>query len=86
MSLHRSLKTKPSGLNQHRNVLRRSERIEKLAELGDFDAENDSPFGLVKGGSRKVVTKKKKAEAGTDEEGGDETATAAEGEPESSDS
>ena len=86
MSLHRSLKTKPAGLNQHRNVLRRSERIEKLAELGDFDAENDSPFGLVKVGNRKMITKKKKAEATTDEEGGDETAAAAEGEGESSDS
>ena len=84
MSLHRSLKTKPAGLNQHRNVLRRSERIEKLAELGDFDAENDSPFGLVKVGNRKMVTKKKKAEAKTDEEGGEEAAS--EGEAESSDS
>ena len=59
MSLHRSLKTKPAGLNQHRNVLRRSERIEKLAELGGFDAESDSPFGLVKVGNRKMVAKKK---------------------------
>ena len=59
MSLHRSLKTKPAGLNQHRNVLRRSERIEKLAELGNFDGESDSPFGLVKVGNRKMVTKKK---------------------------
>tara|TARA_B100001059_G_scaffold227720_1_gene257916 strand:+ start:4124 stop:4357 length:234 start_codon:yes stop_codon:yes gene_type:complete len=59
MSLHRSLKTKPSGLNQHRNVLTRIERITQLAENGDFEMKGDSPFGLVKVGSRKVVTKKK---------------------------
>lgn len=83
MSLHRSLKTKPAGLNQHRNVLRRSERIAKLAELGGFDAENDSPFGLVKVGNRKMVTKKKKTEAKTDDA---DTKAASEGEGESSDS
>ncbi|MCH2140685.1 MAG: small basic protein [Phycisphaerales bacterium] len=64
MSLHRSLKTKPAGLNQHRNVLKRNERVGKLVERGDFDLETDSPIGLVKVGNRQVVTKKpKKAEA-----------------------
>ena len=64
MSLHRSLKTKPAGLNRHRNVLKRNERVEKLVERGDFDLETDSPFGLVKVGNRQIVTKKpKKAEA-----------------------
>ncbi|HCA38659.1 MAG TPA: small basic protein [Phycisphaerales bacterium] len=62
MSLHRSLKTKPAGLNQHRNVLKRSERVEKLAEKGEFDFENDSPIGLVKVANRAVVTKKPKKE------------------------
>lgn len=62
MSLHRSLKTKPAGLNQHRNVLKRSERIERLAEKGEFDHENDSPIGLVKVANRAVVTKKPKKE------------------------
>jgi small basic protein (TIGR04137 family) len=69
MSLHRSLKTKPAGLNRHRNVLTRHERIALLAEKGGFQ-DGDSPFGLIKVGSRKVVTKKKKK----DEEGGDELA------------
>lgn len=61
MSLHRSLKTKPAGLNQHRNVLKRHERIAKLTELGEFD-ENDSPLGIVKVRSIKIVTKKAKKE------------------------
>ena len=71
MSLHRSLKTKPSGLNQHRNVLKRSERVELLSEKGEFDMESDSPIGLVKVGNRAVVTKKPKKEA---EEGADSEA------------
>ena len=58
MSLHRSLKTKPAGLNQHRTVLTRDERISQLIERGEFDDSDDSPFGLVKVGNRKVVTKK----------------------------
>ncbi|MCH2135701.1 MAG: small basic protein [Phycisphaerales bacterium] len=59
MSLHRSLKTKPAGLNRHRNVLTRHERIAHLTERGSFQ-DGDSPLGLVKVGSRKIVTKKKK--------------------------
>ena len=70
MSLHRSLKTKPAGLNQHRNVLTRAERIEKLADDDKFDKESDSPIGLPKVGSRKIkLASKKKADDG---EGGDE--------------
>ena len=69
MSIHRSLKTKPSGLNQHRNVLTRDERIAQLAMQGDFDNDSDSPFGLVKVGNRKMVTKKKVKEAKDDEAG-----------------
>jgi small basic protein (TIGR04137 family) len=65
MSLHRSLKSKPAGLNRHRNVLTRHERILMLAEKGTFN-DGDSPLGLLKVGSRKVVTKKK-AKEGTDE-------------------
>ena len=68
MSLHRSLKTKPSGLNQHRNVLKRSERVELPSEKGEFDMESDSPIGLVKVGNRAVVTKKPKKEATEDGE------------------
>ena len=79
MSLHRSLKTKPAALNQHRNVLSRAERIEKLIERGVFSMDDDSPLGLVKVASRKAVVKKKKKEeaAGTEEaaEGGEEQAS-----------
>jgi len=82
MSLHRSLKTKPAGLNQHRNVLSRDERISQLIERGDFDDSTDSPFGLVKVANRKVVTKKPpKEEKDTEGEGveGAEGAEAVEG-------
>lgn len=74
MSLHRSLKTKPAGLNRHRNVLTRHERITLLAEKGGFE-DGDSPFGLVKVASRKVVTKKKKKEEGAGEDGAEGTET-----------
>ncbi len=67
MSLHRSLRTQPSALNQHRNVLTRTERIARLAAEERFDPEADSPMGLVKVANRQTVTKKKKAEAKTEE-------------------
>ena len=54
MSLHRSLKSKPAGLNQHRNVLTRAERIEKLADEDKFDKDTGSPIGLPKVASRKI--------------------------------
>ncbi|MHC4910054.1 MAG: small basic protein [Planctomycetota bacterium] len=60
MSLHRSLKTQPAALNQHRNVLSRTERIAMLVEEGRFENGTDSPIGLVKVASRKVTTGKKK--------------------------
>jgi small basic protein (TIGR04137 family) len=66
MSLHRSLKTKPTGLNQHRNVLTRAERIEKLVEEDKFSTDENSPMGLPKVGSRKVKIASKKKE-GTEE-------------------
>ena len=69
MSLHRSLKTKPSALDQHRNVLTRAERIARLSEDDKFDPESDSPLGLVKVGNRQIVTKKKEKAAKTDEDG-----------------
>jgi len=53
MSLHRSLKTKPSALNQHRNVLKRAERIERLKDQGSWDGKK-SPLGIVKVGNRRV--------------------------------
>ena len=60
MSLHRSLKTKPAALNQHRNVLSRAERIARLSAEGSFDPEADSPIGLVKVANRQIVAAKKK--------------------------
>jgi small basic protein (TIGR04137 family) len=72
MSLHRSLKTQPSALNQHRNVLTRAERIARLSDKDRFDPESNSPLGLVKVANRQIVTGKKKKVAKDDE--GDETA------------
>jgi small basic protein (TIGR04137 family) len=60
MSLHRSLKTEPAALNQHRNVLTRAERIVRLIDEGKHDPKEDSPLGLTKVASRKVAVKKKK--------------------------
>ncbi len=61
MSLHRSLRTKPTALNQHRNVLTRAERITRLTEENRFDPETASPLGLVKVAHRAVATRKKAA-------------------------
>ncbi len=67
MSLHRSLKTQPSALNQHRNVLTRTERVARLKDKGRFN-EGDSPLGLAKVGNRQVVAGKKKKDKDEDEE------------------
>lgn len=70
MSLHRSLKTKPSALNQHRNVLTRAERIGKLTETEKFIKDKTSPLCLPKVANRMVVTAKKpKKEAAAEGEG-----------------
>ena len=80
MSLHRSLKTKPAGLNQHRNVLTRGERVAKLLEEDKFDPEKDSPIGMVKVGNRSMVVKKKKKTQETEGDGdGDGAAAASDG-------
>ena len=47
MSLHKSLKSQDE-LKRERNVLTRRERVKKLMELGVFDEEDDSVFGLSK--------------------------------------
>ena len=73
MSLHRSLKTKPSALNRHRNVLTRAERIARLMEKAGFEPEDDSPLGLPKVANRQIVTGKKKKAAKEEEEGGETT-------------
>lgn len=76
MSLHRSLKTKPSALNQHRNVLTRAERITRLQDQDRFNPSEDSPIGLPKVGNRMMVTKKKKAAKEETEEATEEKAEA----------
>jgi len=67
MSLHRSLKTTAGALNQHRNVLTRAERIERLEEESRFDRDASSPIGLVKVANRAVGGKKKKTAKAEDE-------------------
>ncbi len=67
MSLHRSLKTQSGGLNTHRNVLTRAERIAKLTEEERFSSDKNSALGIVKVRSIKAAAaKKKKAEEGTE--------------------
>jgi small basic protein (TIGR04137 family) len=69
MSIHPSLKTKSGALNQHRNVLTRTERVAKLTLEHGFDPEKKSALGLVKVRSIKVSAGKKatkKAEAAGD--------------------
>ena len=67
MSIDRSLKSKDS-LVRHRNVLTRSERLDRLEEEERWN-EGDSVLGLVKVVHRKaVVSKKDKAEAGKEGE------------------
>jgi small basic protein (TIGR04137 family) len=63
MSLHRSLKTKPGALNQHRNVLTRAERIAQLSEQDRFHPGDSCPLGLAKVTSRAAATSKKKKAA-----------------------
>jgi small basic protein (TIGR04137 family) len=67
MSLHRSLKTKPVALNQHRNVLTRAERIARLTAQNRFDPDESSPLGLGKVTNR-AAAKKKKAVKQEDQE------------------
>jgi small basic protein (TIGR04137 family) len=77
MSIDRTLKSS-SALTRHRNVLTRAERIEKLADDGRWDEEDNSVFGLPKVANRKAsVGKKDKKETTTTE--GEEAVT--EGEP-----
>ena len=86
MSLHRSLKTQPGALNEHRNVLTRAERITRLVEQDRFRLEDDSPLNLPKVANRAVSTGKKKkaaeeqteeAAATTEEVAGDSAASSA---------
>ncbi len=70
MSIDKSLKTS-GALSQHRNVLTRAERIEKLKDAERW-TEDQSPFGLIKVAHRrsKVGGKvKKKTEVVAEGEG-----------------
>ena len=58
MSIDRSLKIN-NALSRHRNVLSRTERIEKLQEEGLWQ-DGDSVTGLVKVSNYKAVAGKKK--------------------------
>ncbi len=59
MSIHPSLKSKSGALNQHRNVLTRTERIAKLTELALFDNAKNSALCLPKVRSIKAAVAKK---------------------------
>lgn len=63
MSMHRSLKTQPGALNEHRNVLTRAERITRLMDQDRFGVDDDSPLNLPKVANRAVSTGKKKKAA-----------------------
>jgi len=52
MSLHSSLKT-GGNLASHRNVLTRTERIERLKDTKGFDPKAKPVLGLQKTGNRK---------------------------------
>lgn len=54
MSLDRSLRTQ-GNLTQHRSVLTRAERIEKLKASTPYDPQKKPVLGLVKTSSRKVA-------------------------------
>ena len=76
MSIHKSLVAK-GRLKRHRNVLSRTERIQKLEEEERWSAEKDSTFALPK----VRVARLKKAHAKKKEEKVEEGAAAASGVP-----
>ncbi len=63
MTIHSSLKTKSGSLSQHRNVLKRAERITKLSSQEKFDAKKQSPLGIVKVGNINITAGKKAKKA-----------------------
>ena len=81
MSLHRSLKTKSGALNQHRNVLTRAERIDRLRLQNRFDPDESSPLGLCKVANRAAAKKKKTAKQEEQEQGQEQQEGAAEQAP-----
>jgi small basic protein (TIGR04137 family) len=53
MSLDRSLRT-GGNLSQHRNVLKRNERIDRLKETTGYSPDKKSVLGLQKTANRKT--------------------------------
>ena len=62
MTIHSSLRGIDT-LTGERSVLKRVERIQKLAKDGRFDSENDSVWGLPKVRTKFKVVSGKKAKA-----------------------
>ncbi len=77
MSIHRSLHSSSTSTG-HRNVLTRTERLEKLEKNGRWKAEEDGVFHLPKVRSIKVVVKKKKKKDNDEEATAEAATTAAE--------
>ena len=75
MSIHRSLASR-SKLRRQRNVLTRSERIEKLVDQGRWQ-EGDTVFGLPTIKVMKIKSGKKKKEKEEEEAGAEGAAPAA---------
>lgn len=80
MSIDRSLKVK-GALSRHRNVLRRTERIEQLKDEERW-SEGDSLFGLPKVAHRKSHAGRKAATAPAKEAAATEAAAEAAETPE----
>ena len=79
MSIHKSLVSK-GRLKRHRNVLSRTERIQKLEQEDQWAAEKDSIFALPKvrvARLKKAHAKKKEEKAEEGAEGGAVAAPAA---------
>ncbi len=77
MTIHPSLKTKSGALNQHRNVLTRTERISRLVNEERFDLATNSALGIIKVRSIKARAVKKKKEAAAEGAAGAATPAAA---------
>ena len=60
MSLDTSLKS-GAGLARHRNVLTRTERLQRMLDTGKFDQDNAHIMGMVKVANRKLAVGKKPA-------------------------
>ncbi len=73
MTIDRSLRVR-KGMLSNRNVLKRSERLEKLKETERWQ-EGDSVFGLPKVRIEKVALKRKKKAKKVEEEGEEIAAT-----------